>query len=127
MKHPRRSLDIRLFLAGFILSLIFVLFLLGMLLVHSHISQSGTVETTPLFAVENTGKTVTICIIGEKITMSWEHYRRIEPALQKLSVFLPPGLRAYTACCHQLRLWQKGEPGRLEDFLPGLSLGASGG
>lgn len=98
-----------------------------MLLVHSHISQSGTVESTPLFSLESSGRTVTICIIGERITMSWEAYRQIEPTLQKLSIFLPPGTRAYTACFHQLRLWQKGEPNRLEDPPPGLSLGASGG
>lgn len=128
MKHRGRSLDIPLFFAGFILSIIFVLFLLGMLLVHSHIAQSGTVEDTPLFSLEDDGRTVSICIVGEKITMGWEAYHRIEPALQKLSVFLPPGLRAFTACHRQLRLWKAGEPGRLERRPPPrLSLGASDG
>ncbi|MCI8442113.1 MAG: hypothetical protein HFG27_06250 [Provencibacterium sp.] len=122
MKHGNRF-DIQLFFTGFILSVIFVLFLLGMLLVHSHISQSGTVEATPLFSVESSGKTVTICIIGEKININREIYRRIEPTLQKLCVFLPPGLRLYTACCHQLRLWEKGEGRPGQGPPPGMSLG----
>ena len=128
MKHMGRSLDIPLFFAGFILSIIFVLFLLGMLLVHSHIAQSGTVEDTPLFSLEDDGRTVTICIVGEKMTMGWEAYHRIEPALQKLSQSLAAQGVQLGACHRQLRLWKEGKPGRLEHRPPpGLSIGASDG
>lgn len=119
--RSKRDFDWPLFFTGFILSVVFILFLLGMLLVYSHIAETGTVETNPLFALEAGEKTVTLCLVGEELTLDLESYRRLEPLLQKLCIFLPPGPRALAASWNGLRLWQKGDPLLPQGPPPGLS------
>ncbi|MCI8624559.1 MAG: hypothetical protein HFG26_12995 [Provencibacterium sp.] len=87
-----------------------------------HISQAGTLDYTPIFSVENTNRKVTIRIVGGKIYLDWEIYRQIEPTLQKLSVFLPPRLRAFAASWNQLRIWR----GQRFPWPPGPAPGFSG-
>lgn len=119
----KRNFDWPLFFTGFILSVIFMLFLLGMLLVYSHITETGTVKTAPLFSLETGDKAVTLCLLGEELVLERESYRQLEPLLQKLCVFLPPGPRAFAASWNVLRLWHEGVPLLPQGPPPGVSGG----
>lgn len=84
---------------------IFIILILGLLYINYHARQTGMTENRPLVEVSNSAQRYTIRVMNAELTLNWKDYRRIEPTLQKMTVFIPARARALSAGLHALNAW----------------------
>lgn len=100
MRNNRRRQNLQFFSCGFILSITFVLLVLGLLYVNHHAQQTGWVDDKTLVEAYNSADTYTLRIVNLECTLDWKAYRKIRPTLEKLTVFVPASIRALAASLH---------------------------
>lgn len=143
MKKTEFKNTLRLFFLGFLVSIIFVLLILGLLYVNYHAYQAGTPDYSPLLSIENSYRDYTISILGITLSIDRREAERWEPVMQKLSVFIPTSARALISGWHGIATaaasyfdeeggYPSQYPGEDTPPVPGLSLpqtvpGHSGG
>ena len=94
MKKTEFKNALRLFFLGFLVSIIFILLILGLLYVNYHAYQTGAPDYSPLLSIENSLRNYTLSIFGITLSLDRQEAERWEPIMQKLSVFIPTSVRA---------------------------------